>query len=215
MQDRPHESPVKDTQNARTPGGGGRSRFSGRLAPALRIGLRKLALALGLLLAVVFAVKAALGWVLHGRFQIETDDAYVEADTTLIAPETTGTVAEVTVMENATVKSGDILVRLVDADARARIAQAESALATAKATLANAEARLKLQATVIKRQRSPPPDPTPRAPRQITSVIRGFKPIATRPPNAMSRPATKRKRPGPPWIGQRWASTPRRSRSPC
>lgn len=102
------------------------------------------------LVAVGFVLKTGVNWVLHGRFQVETDDAYVEADTTIIAPEVTGTVAEVLVAENAHVQLGDVLVRLVDADARARLNQAESAVVTFKAALANTEARLKLQQAVIK-----------------------------------------------------------------
>ena len=85
---------------------------------------RKLLIGSVAIAVAAFAVKAGLGWVLHGRHQIETDDAYVEADTTVIAPETTGIVAAVAVAENAHVKAGDILVRLVDADARAKLAQA-------------------------------------------------------------------------------------------
>ncbi len=123
---------------------------SASLSSLPKAALRKLVLG-GLALVVAgFALKAGVQYLLNGRFMVETDDAYVEADTTLIAPEATGTVAEVTVAENARVQAGDVLVRLVDADARARLVQAESAIATFKAALANSEARLKLQQTMIR-----------------------------------------------------------------
>ena len=112
--------------------------------------LRKFVLGGLVLLVAGFVLKAGVQYILTGRFMIETDDAYVEADTTIIAPEATGTVAEVVVAENARVQAGDVLVRLVDADARARLVQAESAIATFKAALANTEARLKLQQTMIR-----------------------------------------------------------------
>ena len=160
MLDRPTDQPSRETADPRSPGapsdarslarprtGASLSRLTGS---ALGAGIRKLIFAGLGLVVVAFAIKAGLGWVLHGRFQVETDDAYVEADTSVIAPEATGMVAEVPVAENAHVQVGDVLVRLVDADARARLAQAESALTTAKAALANALARLKLQQSIIK-----------------------------------------------------------------
>jgi membrane fusion protein, multidrug efflux system len=112
--------------------------------------LRKLLLGGLALVAIVFAVKSGARWVLDGRFMVETDDAYVEADTTIVAPEAVGTVTEVLVVENARVQPGDVLVRLADADARARLVQAESAVATFKAAYANTEARLNLQQTMIR-----------------------------------------------------------------
>ena len=66
--------------------------------------LRKLVLGGLALLVAGFALKASVQYLLNGRFMVETDDAYVEADTTIIAPEATGTVAEVTVAENAQVR---------------------------------------------------------------------------------------------------------------
>jgi membrane fusion protein (multidrug efflux system) len=97
------------------------------------------------LVAVVLVLKFGLGWLLNGRFMVETDDAYVEADTSVIAPEIAGTVAEVRVAENAPVRAGDVLVRLADEDYKAKVAQAESAVASQKAALANVDARLKWQ----------------------------------------------------------------------
>ena len=165
MQDRPSEiarpdGARPDNQSLRSPESGpdsvrpGLNASGSLLATAQRsatprIFMRKLVLG-GLALVVAgFTIKAGVQWLLTGRFLVETDDAYVEADTTIIAPEVNGTVAEVAVVENARVQAGDVLVRLVDADARARLMQAESAIATFKAALANMEARLKLQETVI------------------------------------------------------------------
>ena len=121
-----------------------------RSAPTSTSRVRKLAFGALALVAVAFAVKAGAHWLFTGRFQVETDDAYVEADTSILAPETTGHVTEVLVAENAQVKAGDILVRLSDADARARLAQAEGAAANARAALANVEARQKLQGSMIR-----------------------------------------------------------------
>jgi membrane fusion protein (multidrug efflux system) len=115
-----------------------------------RLQPKRILLSLALLATLGYGLKFAYGWVTHGRFLVETDDAYVEADTTIIASELSAAVAEVPVADNTPVRVGDVLVRLADTDFRARLTQAEGALATQKAALANVDARLKWQRSMIK-----------------------------------------------------------------
>lgn len=93
----------------------------------LRLGL---ASGLGLLLA-------AYGghWWLEGRFLEQTDDAYVRADWAPVSARVSGYVAEVAVADNATVKAGDLLVRLDERDFRDRLRKAEARLAVSEAAL--------------------------------------------------------------------------------
>ncbi|OZI53996.1 HlyD family secretion protein [Bordetella genomosp. 4] len=73
-----------------------------------------------------------------------TDDAYIRADITSVAPQVAGLVTHVLVEENETVKAGQLLARIDDRDY-------ELAVRSAKATLASAQASadaLKAQATV-------------------------------------------------------------------
>ncbi len=61
---------------------------------------------LGATALVLIAVSAYYGhdyWTV-GRFHISTDDAYVKADSSTIAPKVSGYLAEVLVMDNETVK---------------------------------------------------------------------------------------------------------------
>src|SRR5450755_3452546 len=96
-------------------------------APGWRLSrrsLRRLALA-----GVVAIVGPAAAWYGHdwwtvGRFIESTDDAYVGADVTVIAPKVAGLIAEVAVTDNQAVHAGDLLVKLDDRDYKAALARA-------------------------------------------------------------------------------------------
>ncbi|MEY8097244.1 HlyD family secretion protein [Falsihalocynthiibacter sp. S25ZX9] len=70
-----------------------------------------------------------------GRFMIETDDAYVTADTTLISSRVQGYVSEVSVKQNDIVKAGDVLVRLDDGDYLLALELAKERVLTADQTI--------------------------------------------------------------------------------
>ena len=63
-----------------------------------------------------------------GRHSVETDNAYVGADTAWVSPLVNGPVARVLVQETQVVKAGDALVELDDADTRIMVDQARAAL---------------------------------------------------------------------------------------
>src|SRR5258708_10198788 len=111
--------------------------------------IRELALASIVLLAALGAAWYAHHWWTILRFIETTDDAYVGADITVIAPRVGGLIAEVAVVDNEAVHAGDLLVRLDDRDYRAALAKAEGAVAAAQATLANLDANSRLQEAVI------------------------------------------------------------------
>jgi len=72
----------------------------------------------------------------------KTDDAYVAADATAVAPKVRGLVAQVMVHDNQVVKAGDPLVRIDPEEFDARVAAAAAELADAKAGVASARAAL-------------------------------------------------------------------------
>ncbi len=79
-----------------------------------------------------------------------TENAYVRGQTTVIAPQLAGYVAEVPVQDFATVKHGDLLLRIDDRIFAQKLEQARAVLASQRAALANsdqaraaAEARLR------------------------------------------------------------------------
>jgi len=84
-----------------------------------------------------------------GRFQVSTDDAYVKADNTTIAPKVSGYIGEVPVGDNEQVKAGQVLARIDDRDFRVAVDQAKADVEAAKAAIANKQAMLAAQKSVI------------------------------------------------------------------
>ena len=113
-------------------------------APSVRKapGRKKIVLAI-----IAVAILCAVGlfgyrWWTVGRFMVETDDAYVTADITLISSRVQGYVAAVEVEENQQVSAGDVLVRLEDGDFRNALDVAQSRVATSSDTLARIDAQI-------------------------------------------------------------------------
>jgi RND family efflux transporter MFP subunit len=71
-----------------------------------------------------------------------TDDAYVRAHTTVIAPQVSGYVIDVSVDDYRHVRAGEILARIDDVIYRARVDQAQANLDAAIAALASVRAQL-------------------------------------------------------------------------
>jgi membrane fusion protein, multidrug efflux system len=83
-----------------------------------------------------------------GRIQA-TDDAYITADFSTVAPKISGLIDKVEVDDNQRVKAGQELAHIDDRDYRTAVAAAESALNAAKAEVANLSAELVRQTPVI------------------------------------------------------------------
>jgi membrane fusion protein (multidrug efflux system) len=71
-----------------------------------------------------------------------TDDAYVGADTTALAPQVRGVVADVLVKDNQPVKAGDVLVKIDPEEFDAKVAAARADLASAEGGVAAAHGAL-------------------------------------------------------------------------
>src|SRR5690348_8320296 len=80
--------------------------------------LRKGLLAGAGLLALAAASYYGTQYWTVGRFQVSTDDAYVKADNTTIAPKVSGYLITVAVGDNAPVKAGQVLARIDPRDFR-------------------------------------------------------------------------------------------------
>lgn len=108
-----------------------------------------------LIIALGVVVLATGGWLLlrDGRHQ-RTNNAYVSADFTVVAPKVAGFVSEVRVADNQTVKAGDVLARIDDRDYQVALTAARANLANARAQLANAQAALAQQGSLIDQARA-------------------------------------------------------------
>jgi membrane fusion protein, multidrug efflux system len=118
-------------------------------APAKKLNIRKLLMA-GAALAVL-ASAAWYGWDYFtvGQYLVSTDDAYVKADSTTIAPKVTGYLHEVLVKDNERVRTGQVLARIDDRDFTVALDQARADVAAARATIASKQAQLEVQQAVI------------------------------------------------------------------
>jgi len=118
-------------------------------APVRRRWLRSVLLA-GVAVAAL-AGAGEFGWRYWttGRFLVSTDDAYVKADSTTIAPKVSGYIATVLVRDNETVKAGQVLARIDDRDFKVSLEQAKAQVEAAQASIANKQAALAAQQSAI------------------------------------------------------------------
>lgn len=84
-----------------------------------------------------------------GRFQVSTDDAYVKADNTTVAPKVSGYLSQVLVGDNQLVKAGQVLARIDDRDFRVALEQAKADVAAAEAAVVSKRAQLDVQQATI------------------------------------------------------------------
>jgi len=113
-------------------------------------------------LILTVAVPAAAAMVVAGgsyywsyaRFIVSTNDAYVQADSTLVAPRVSGYVAQVLVQDHQTVKSGQVLARLDERDFRAAWDQTRADVQASEAEIGDLQAQLAEQRAIDARARA-------------------------------------------------------------
>jgi membrane fusion protein (multidrug efflux system) len=111
--------------------------------------LKRTAFGLALVVALGFAGDRGYDYWKVGRFQVSTDNAYVQADYTTVAPKISGYVTEVLVGDNETVKAGQVLARIDDRDFKVALDQARADVETANAAIRNLDAQIAQQQSAI------------------------------------------------------------------
>ncbi|KVX99507.1 disulfide bond formation protein DsbA [Burkholderia ubonensis] len=102
--------------------------------------------------AVVVLIVVLVGFRnadLPGRGTEITDDAYITADFTLVAPKVSGLISKVSVEDNQRVRAGDLLAEIDDRDFQVALQNAQSELLAAQARLENVQARDARQRAMI------------------------------------------------------------------
>ncbi|NPD15533.1 HlyD family secretion protein [Xinfangfangia sp. D13-10-4-6] len=94
------------------------------------------------LIAALAAGYEGWSWWTNGRFMVTTDDAYIQADLSLISSKITGYVSEIAVTANQHVKMGDVLFRIDDGDYRISLEQSQAKLTELTATLSRIDAQV-------------------------------------------------------------------------
>jgi membrane fusion protein (multidrug efflux system) len=119
-------------------------------APAVpRRSTRPLVFGLIGLVALGLAGWKGWSWVTVGRFLVSTDDAYVKADVTNVAAETSGRVLAVGVADNGRVARGDVLVEIDPGTWQLAVDAATDRIATQDATIARIGAQVEAQRASI------------------------------------------------------------------
>jgi membrane fusion protein (multidrug efflux system) len=118
------------------------------LAAGNRTRNRRLIVAAGVILVIVL-IAWIVDYLLVGQFYVSTDDAYLAADTAMMAPKIGGYVADVRVNENQIVSKGQVLVVIDPRDYQAALDGAKADIAAAQASIASDEAQLSLQQSKI------------------------------------------------------------------
>jgi membrane fusion protein (multidrug efflux system) len=124
-----------------------------RIVPT-RKAIKSVAIGLALVAGVAAAVDYGYRYWTVGRYLESTDDAYVQADYTTVAPKVSGYILEVAVQDNQAVKAGQLLARIDDRDFQTALDQARADLAAAEATICNLDAQIVLQQSVIEQQKA-------------------------------------------------------------
>jgi membrane fusion protein (multidrug efflux system) len=119
------------------------------VAAKRRLNVRKLLLTGAAIAALAGAAWYGLDYWTVGQYLVSTDDAYVQADNTTVAPKVSGYLHQVLVRDNEGVKAGQVLARIDDRDFKVALDQAKADVAAAAATIASKQAQLDVQQAVI------------------------------------------------------------------
>jgi membrane fusion protein (multidrug efflux system) len=111
--------------------------------------LKRTALGTLAVLGLAAGIHFGVDYWRNGRFLVSTDDAYVQADNTLIAPRISGYIGQVLVADNQTVEAGQVLARIDDRDYQTALRQAAADRDTAEAEIRSIDAQLVLQTSMI------------------------------------------------------------------
>ena len=116
--------------------------------------VKRTIIAAALLAGAAFAADYGHHYWTVGRFIESTDDAYVKADYTTVAPKVSGYVAEVLIGDNDAVKAGQVLAKIDDRDHQAALSQAKADVKAATAAITNLDAQIELQQSIIGQARA-------------------------------------------------------------
>jgi membrane fusion protein, multidrug efflux system len=139
---------------ARLIGPGEIAPVAGRVAAGSRWLRRHFLLVAAVSAGLALATVAVVYYFTTARFVESTDDAYVQADSTIVASRVSGYISAVLVNDDQPVHAGDVLARIDDRDFRAALDQARADEQAAAAEVDDLAAQLAQQASLISRARA-------------------------------------------------------------
>lgn len=115
--------------------------------------LRSRKVRLGLLFGALAVLAAGLWWYLghqsYGKYQQSTNDAYIQADSVVVAPKVGGYIDRVFVVENQSVRAGQPLALLDPRDYRSQASQIQAQIEASRATADTVRAQVGEQQAVL------------------------------------------------------------------
>jgi membrane fusion protein, multidrug efflux system len=144
----PHESPVAKAPASPVRAEADQTQATGKGHRAGFLRRRPIVSAIG---AMLFASALGGGYLYldYARHFPSTDDAFIAARQSSLAPKVSGYLTAVPVTDNQHVKAGDVIARIDDRDYRTALAQAEAQVAAAHASIENIDAQLDVQQAQI------------------------------------------------------------------
>jgi membrane fusion protein, multidrug efflux system len=133
-----------DLESIRTIG-----KSSSNITDLVRSASRRLLLFVAGVVAIGAVVCFACYWIAIGRYIESTDDAYVGGEVTTLSFKVAGLIETVAIVDNQSVKTGDLLLKLDDRDYRAQRARAEANIAARQAALANVNATRRMRVAMV------------------------------------------------------------------
>ncbi|TCM69908.1 membrane fusion protein (multidrug efflux system) [Acinetobacter calcoaceticus] len=112
-----------------------------------------------LIAASILIVVLIVAYVLFNRHEAEansqsTDDAYVKADATLVAPQIAALIEAVKVVDHQFVQAGDLLLRLDQRDLQIQLQDAEAHVQAKKAAIIAIQAQIKQQQSLVQQAKA-------------------------------------------------------------
>ncbi|RAZ92455.1 HlyD family secretion protein [Mesorhizobium hawassense] len=126
----------------------------GITSPVSKRRFKRMALASAVLASIIAGGYWGHGYWTTGQYLESTDDAYLKADYTTVAPKISGYIAAVLVHDNQAVETGQVLARIDDRDFRAALAQADADVKAAEAAVRNLDAQIALQHSLIEQAKA-------------------------------------------------------------
>ena len=125
--------------------------IAGRLRAGGQWLRQHLLLTIAVLLGLVLAMLWGVYYFTSGRFVVSTDDAYVQAHSTIVASRVSGYISAVLVDDDQPVRAGQVLARIDDRDFRAAFDQERADVQAAQAEVDDLHAQLAQQGMLIAR----------------------------------------------------------------
>ncbi|MDB5500239.1 MAG: multidrug resistance efflux pump [Tardiphaga sp.] len=117
-----------------------------------RQAIQRAAVALAAVLGITGSAAFGHYYLTTGRYLESTDDAYVKADSTIIAPKVSGYISEVLIADNEKVAAGQLLARIDDRDFKTALSQAKADVMASEAAVRSLNAQIELQWPLIQQQ---------------------------------------------------------------